>query len=214
MLTRTFASERGELTLRLTEESDIEALIALDKLCFPTMFEQNIVWNRGQLGNHMRVFPEGQIVAVHEGRVVGAVSSLIVHMGADPYRQHTYAGITDGGFFHNHDPEGDTLYGADVFVHPDMRGVGVARALYVLRRERCQRLTLRRILAGGRLYGYHELAATMSPEEYVRSVELGERSDSVLSFQLREGFVVRGILRNYIRDPLSMNSATMIEWLN
>lgn len=214
MLTRTFASKRGELTLRLTEESDIEALIALDKLCFPTMVEQNIVWNRGQLANHMRVFPEGQIVAVHEGRVVGAVSSLIVHMGADPYRQHTYAGITDGGFFHNHDPEGDTLYGADVFVHPDMRGIGVARALYVLRRELCQRLNLRRILAGGRLYGYHQVAAAMSPEEYVRSVEVGERSDPVLSFQLREGFVVRGILRNYIRDPLSLNSATMIEWLN
>jgi len=214
MLTRTVVTKRGALTLRLTQESEIEGLIALDKLCFPTMVEQNIVWNRGQLANHMRVFPEGQIVALHEERVVGAVSSLIVHLGTDPYRQHTYAGITDGGFFHNHDPEGDTLYGADVFVHPDMRGIGIAHALYALRRELCQRLNLRRILAGGRLFGYHEVAARMTAEEYVRSVELAERGDPVLSFQLREGFVVRGILRNYIRDPLSMNCASLIEWLN
>jgi predicted amidohydrolase/GNAT superfamily N-acetyltransferase len=214
MLARTYPARCGELTVRPAHESDVEELMALDKLCFPTMYEQNIVWNRGQLRNHMRVFPEGQVVAVHEGRIVGATASLIVNMGADPYRPHTYAGITDGGFFHNHDPQGDTLYGADICVHPDMRGQDVGHALYEERRELCRSLNLRRILAGGRIYDYHEHAERMSPEEYVRAVETGQRRDLVLSFQLREGFVVRGILRNYIRDPLTKNCATLIEWLN
>jgi predicted amidohydrolase/GNAT superfamily N-acetyltransferase len=214
MQPRTISGPAGTITLRLTRESDFDGLIALDKLCFPTMVEQNIVWNRGQLSNHIRVFPEGQIVAELDGRIVGAVSSLIVNMGTDPYRPHTYAGITDGGFFHNHDPEGDTLYGADVFVHPELRGQQVGHALYELRRELCRRLNLRRILAGGRLFGYHEVASKLTPEAYVHAVELGQLRDVVLSFQLREGFVVRGILRNYIRDPLSANFATLIEWLN
>jgi len=214
MLTRSYPAKCGDITLRVAHESDFEALIALNKLCFPTMIEQNVVWNLGQVSNHLRVFPEGQIVAEHEGRIVGAVSSLIVNMGTDPYRQHTYAGITDGGFFHNHDPQGDTLYGADVYVHPDMWGQGVGHALYEARRELCRRLNLRRILAGGRLYGFHEHSDRMTPEEYVRAVEVGERADQVLSFQLREGFVVRGILRNYIRDPLSLNCASLIEWQN
>jgi predicted amidohydrolase len=48
----------------------------------------------------------------------------------------------------------------------------------------------------------------------VHAVELGEKKDLVLSFQLREGFVVRGILKNYVRDPLSLNHATLLEWLN
>ena len=43
----------------------------------------------------------------------------------------------------------------------------------------------------------------LTPEQYVRKVETGEISDLVLSFQLREGFVVRGVLRNYVRDPRS-----------
>jgi len=214
MQPRSFTAPAGTITLRATRESDFDGLIALDKLCFPTMVEQNIVWNRGQLANHVRVFPEGQIVAELDGSIVGAISSLIVSMGTDPYRAHTYAGITDGGFFHNHDPEGDTLYGADVFVHPELRGQGVGHALYELRRELCRSLNLRRILAGGRLFGYHAHAARMSPEEYVHAVELGEQRDVVLSFQLREGFVVRGILRNYVRDPLSANYATLIEWQN
>jgi predicted amidohydrolase/ribosomal protein S18 acetylase RimI-like enzyme len=211
---RTITTPTGPITLRLTREADFDQLIALDKLCFPTMVEQNIVWNRGQLGNHVRLFPEGQIVALHGGRVVGAVSSLIVHLGTDPYRAHTYAGITDGGFFHNHDPEGDTLYAADVAVHPDYRGQGVGHALYEARRALCKRLNLRRIVAGGRLHGYHELASQLTPEAYVHAVELGEKKDLVLSFQLREGFVVRGILKNYVRDPLSLNHATLLEWLN
>ncbi len=214
MLIGTYTAKCGEISLRLCHESDIDALIALNKLCFPSMVEQNVVWNRGQLSNHLRVFPEGQLLAEHEGRIVGAISSLIVHMGVDPYRQHTYSGATDGGFFHNHDAQADTLYGADVYVHPEMRGQGVGHVLYDARRELCRRLNLRRIIAGGRLFGYHELADEMTPEEYVHLVETQKRSDLVLSFQLREGFVVRGILRNYIRDPLSKNCATLIEWQN
>src|SRR5690606_39876528 len=112
------------------------SLISLNKTCFPTMAEENVVWRKGQLKNHMRVFPEGQIVAEMDGRIVGAVASLIVHLGLDPYRPHTYAGITDGGYFHNHDPSGDSLYGADVYVHPDLRGADIGHHLYEARRDR------------------------------------------------------------------------------
>jgi GNAT superfamily N-acetyltransferase len=214
MLPKHLDSPKGTVTLRQAGHEDIERLIQLNQLCFPTMVEENIVWNVGQLRNHLRLFPEGQIVAAVGGQVVGAVSSLIVDTGIDPYRTHTYAGITDGGYFHNHDPEGDTLYGADVYVHPDYRGLRIGHALYAARRELCRRLNRRRILAGGRIHGYADVCDSMSPEEYVRTVEEGRRHDLVLSFQLREGFVVRSVLRNYIRDPRSKNCATLIEWLN
>jgi predicted amidohydrolase len=36
----------------------------------------------------------------------------------------------------------------------------------------------------------------------------------VLSFQLREGFVLRGVMPHYLRDPRSHNYASLIEWLN
>lgn len=193
---------------------DIPRLIELNKQCFPSMAEQNVVWNRGQLANHLRLFPEGQIVVEVGGDVVGAIASLIVRLGADDYRAHTYSGITDGGYFHNHDPQGDSLYGADVYVHPEARGMSIGHHLYEARRQLCCALNLRRIIAGGRIHGYAEYAAKMTPEQYVRKVETGELTDMVLSFQLREGFVVRSMLRNYIRDPQSKNHATFIEWLN
>jgi len=210
----SFETESGTATLRLAQLTDIPQLIALNKLCFPSMVENNVVWNKGHLRSHQRIFPEGQIVVEHQGEVVGAVASLIVHLGLDPYRAHTYAGITDGGYFHNHDPQGDTLYGADVYVHPDWRGAGIGHQLYEARRKLCQNYNLRRILAGGRIHNFVEYADAMTAEQYARAVETGAMKDLVLSFQLKEGFVVRGMLRNYIADPRSKNYATLIEWIN
>ncbi|MCA9576213.1 MAG: GNAT family N-acetyltransferase, partial [Myxococcales bacterium] len=210
----TYDTPDGPATLRLARVEDVPALIQLNKKCFPTMAEHNVVWNKGQLLNHIRLFPEGQIVVERGGVVLGACASLIVRLGTDDYRPHTYSGITDGGYFHSHDPEGDTLYGADVYVDPDARGLGAGHHLYEARRRLCKARNLRRIVAGGRIHGYAERAAEMTPAQYVRAVEMGDIKDLVLSFQLREGFIVRGLLRNYITDPNSKNHATFIEWTN
>lgn len=117
-------------TIRLATPEDVPTLMALNRAAYPTLAEENIVWGATHLQSHQRVFPEGQFVAEIDGKAVGAASSLIVHLGSEPLRHHTWAGITDSGYFSNHDPKGDTLYGADVYVHPDARGLGVGAALY------------------------------------------------------------------------------------
>ncbi len=214
MLPFTFKAKSNEIYLRQAQPGDLPRLIEINGRAFPLMVEENVVWSERQLNHHLKLFPQGQIVAEIGGQVVGAVATLIVASGRDPYRAHTYAGITDGGYFHNHDPQGDTLYGADVYVDPDWQGKGVGAALYEARRQLCRDLNLRRILAGGRLALYSEHADHDSPEAYVERVRAGEIKDPVLSFQLREGFSVRGILQNYITDPQSLNYASLIEWLN
>jgi predicted amidohydrolase len=54
----------------------------------------------------------------------------------------------------------------------------------------------------------------MSAYEYANRVEAGEFRDLVLSFQLREGFHLRGVMANYLLDPKSHNHSSLIEWLN
>ncbi|GAB4239506.1 MAG: bifunctional GNAT family N-acetyltransferase/carbon-nitrogen hydrolase family protein [Candidatus Methylacidiphilales bacterium] len=202
------------VTIRTACPEDIPALVALNRRAYPQMAEENVVWAEAHLQSHLRIFPEGQLVAEKNGVIVGACASLIVTVGPDPLRPHTWSGMTDSGFFTNHDPGGDTLYGADVYVDPDYRGQGVGAALYAARRELCRRLNLRRILTGGRIWNYCEHAASMSAYEYVERVKAGELRDLVLSFQLREGFHVRAVLSHYLRDPRSLNHATLLEWLN
>lgn len=202
------------LTLREATRADIPALVALNRAAYPTMAEDNVVWGESHLLSHLRVFPQGQFVVESDGRILGACASLIVSLGRDPLRAHTWAGITDSGYFTNHDPDADTLYGADVYVHPDARGAGAGHQLYEARRNLARHLNLRRILAGGRLWDYQDHADRMPPEEYAQRVVAGELRDLVLSFQLREGFQLRAVMPNYLRDRRSRNHASLIEWLN
>ena len=101
--------KKSRIRIRQAHLSDVPLLVELNRKAYPTMAQDNVIWGESHLRSHQRVFPEGQLVAVLEGRIVGAAASLIVDLSRDPNRPHTWAGITDSGYFHNHNPEGDTL---------------------------------------------------------------------------------------------------------
>jgi GNAT superfamily N-acetyltransferase len=167
-----------------------------------------------QLESQLRIFPLGQLVACLDNRIVGVSSSLIVkwdHFGA----AHSYKEVTANGYFTTHDPSARTLYGAEVFADPEIRRVGIGKALYQARRRICRAMNLRRIMACGRMPNYHRLADQMQPEEYAAHVIWGDLEDPVLLFQLREGFHWCGVVRDYLaNDTESRGHATIIVWLN
>lgn len=198
--------------IRHTEPCDFEGIERLSRIVYPNDFP----WTADYLAKHFEVFPEGQFVAADSetGEVVGMAASLIVRW--EEYDEiETYLDVTDGGWFTNHDPEGRTLYGAEVMVDPGRRGEGIGSAIYERRKELVRRLGLHRIRAGARLPGYHAHADKRSAEEYVRKVISGQIQDATLSFQLRHGFRVLGVVKDYFaRDPRSRGFAALIEWLN
>jgi len=171
------------------------------------------VWNEAQLRAHLERFPEGQLVATLDGVPMGAISTFVVPPSRDPMAQHTWLDITDEGTFASHDRRGDTLYLADVYVDPAAWGKRVGEALYTALRDLCVSLGLRRIVAGGRLWGYHEYAGAMTAQEYVDAALRGDIRDRVLGSQLKAGFAVRGLLVGYLRDPRSLDYATLLEWV-
>jgi len=54
----------------------------------------------------------------------------------------------------------------------------------------------------------------MSADEYAKNVVAGLLKDTVLSFQLRNGFRFIKILPNYLYDKRSLNYASFVEWVN
>lgn len=194
---------------------DVDTIVALNQECYPDPQEGDVVWRRRHVESHLRMFAEGQWVATdQEDRVVAAATSIVVSLGRDSHRDHTWVGITDDGMLYSHDPFGDTLYGVDLCVHPSHRRRGLARRLYDARKSLCRRLNLRRVVLGGRIPSYAQHAQAMTAEEYAWRVEAGELSDPVLDLHLSVGFSLRKVMAHYIRDPSSLDHGTFMEWLN
>ncbi|MBK7554892.1 MAG: bifunctional GNAT family N-acetyltransferase/carbon-nitrogen hydrolase family protein [Flavobacteriales bacterium] len=172
------------------------------------------LWRKETIARLIELFPEGQLGVLVNGKLAGCALSIIVDIdkiGLD----HTYNAITGNYTFSTHDPQGTVLYGIEVFIHPDHRGMRLGRRLYEARKELCERLDLRSVMFGGRIPKYHEHATTLSPKEYIRKVREKEIHDPVLSFQLANDFHVVKLLKGYMpNDEHSREYATLMEWDN
>jgi predicted amidohydrolase/ribosomal protein S18 acetylase RimI-like enzyme len=172
------------------------------------------VWTRENIVDLIDVFPEGQLCVEVNNRVVACALSLILNSKkANVY--DSYYEIIDDGKFSKHDYEGDILYGIEVFVHPDYRSLRLGRRLYDARKELCEQMNLRSILAGGRIPNYFNYADEMSPKLYIEKVKRKEIYDPTLTFQLSNDFHVKKILKHYLPgDSESQGFATLLEWNN
>ncbi len=174
----------------------------------------NSIWEEHHIRKLLEVFPEGQLCVLHDGKMVGTALSLIVDY-KDYGDKHTYAQITGNYNFETHNPDGDILYGIDVFIHPEHRGLRLGRRLYDARKELCESLNLRAIMFGGRIPNYRKYADELKPKEYIGKVRQREIHDPVLNFQLSNDFHVRKVLTDYLPgDKESMDYATLMEWNN
>jgi GNAT superfamily N-acetyltransferase len=204
----------NNIAVRPAALADVPRLVELNGAAYPDLIQDDVVFSDEQLREHVGRFPPGQLVAEVDGVAVGAIASFIPPPSIDPLGQHTWLGITDGGFFTRHDPEGRTLYLADVYVAPAFWGTGVSQKLYSALLGLCRELGLDHVVAGGRLWGYSEVADRMTAYEYVDRIVRGVDRDRVLGSQLRAGFIVRGLLRNYLHDWRSQNWASLLELPN
>jgi len=171
-------------------------------------------WQESKLKAQLETFPDGQICIEDHGKVIAAAFSVVVDY--DKFGDHhTYEEITGDALLTTHDPNGDVLYGVDVFVDPEYRGMRLGRRLYEARKELCYNLNLKSIVAGGRIPNYSKYADTLTPQAYIEKVKQKLIYDPILTFQLSNDFEVRRVLKNYLpSDDASLGYATLLEWHN
>lgn len=205
-----------------TEESEHVLLLRNLKIeDYPYVSDiiSNIYQNMGSWEYHhiqklLEIFPEGQICIEDKGKVVAFALSLLLDED-DFDDDHTYREIIANATFSTHNPDGDVIYGIEVGVNPGYQGMRLGRRLYDGRKELCEKLNLKSIVAGGRMPNYHLHSKELTPKQYIEKVKTKEVYDPVLTFQLSNDFHVRKVLKNYLpSDTDSESYATLIEWNN
>jgi hypothetical protein len=180
------------------------------------VYPHDVPYTESELAEHHAVYPQGQFVAEHlpTSSVAGVHFTLRLMM-ADFHADDPWDVLTDHGSFADHNPQGHTLYGADVFVSPEHQHHGLAHALTDVTRALVVEENLWRMVGGSRLPGYSRVAATMSPDAYIAEIVAGARVDPVLSVHLKDGWTVVRAIRGYMQDdPESDNCAAVIQWVN
>jgi GNAT superfamily N-acetyltransferase len=200
----------ADILITNTQADFIPQLVELQIICYPTLADSSRL-KAPHFESHVRIFPEGQWVALDGQRVVGMSAGFLYTFDFD-HPHHTFDEIIDFGFFTRHDPQGQHFYGADVSVHPDYRQRGISRRLYDARKDFVRQRGLRGIVTGAMIPGFARYKSAMGAPTYVARVVAGEIFDPTLSVQLRQGFRVRGLLPNYLADSATDGWSVLIEW--
>lgn len=195
------SDEIHNVEISLLSKEDYNELKAAMITSYPNI--PNAFWKEDQIQTLLDKFPEGQVTVKVNGRIAGCVLSIVV-LSEQFDKTHTYKSITGNYTFNTHNDEGDVLYGIDVFVLPEFRGLRLGRRLYDYRKELCENLNLSRIVFGGRIPNYHEYADEITPRQYIERVKNKEIYDPVLNFQMSNDFHPVRVLKGYLEDRKSV----------
>ncbi len=201
------------LSVRNAVAADIPALKELTRKVYSSSGMAG--YTEGALNGQINNFPDGQFVAIFGDQIVGYCATFRI-TGKRALAPHDWTDITGGGYASRHDKNGNYLYGMEVCVDPEFRGYRIGQRLYDERKRLCQELGLKGIVFAGRLPNLHRrLRKFASVEEYIDEVEQQNVRDPVLSFQLRNGFKIIGVLANYLPDDReSLGYGVHLLWTN
>lgn len=203
--------KKAKLFIRKATNQDIPQICKLSAKIYTQTGPYRESMIRGQINS----YPEGHFVAVFDDKIVGYCASIRL-FEENVMAKHNWSSITGGGYGNTHSPQGDYLYGYEVFVDPSLRKHRIGQRFYNERKKLVEFYRLKGIVFAGRLPGLSRKKKTWKTvQEYIQKIKSKEIRDPVLSFQIKNGFEVMGILENYLpSDKESLGYAAHLVWKN
>jgi predicted amidohydrolase/ribosomal protein S18 acetylase RimI-like enzyme len=203
----------AHLTVRNATLKDVPAIVALSERVYKPLKMET--YAPAAIIGQINTFSQGQIVVMVGDALVGycATFRIAEKVGLKP---HTWNEITGNGYASRHDIHGDWLYGMEVCIDDSYRGYRIGQRLYNERKKLCQSLGLKGVVFAGRIPNLAKrIKKLKTVENYIDQVVHKKIKDPVLSFQLRNGFEVLGVIENYLPDDTqSLGYAAHMVWHN
>lgn len=182
----------------------------LQAMCFPPPFPQEDLFRETEYLYDCQAFPEGQLMVLDSGKLVGSALNLIVSSESWAKRP-SWLSLVGGLSIKHHDYDGDVLFGVDISVHPQWRNQGIGKALYEARVQLAKSLKLRLFATACRLPGLVD-HSEMSPNDYAGKVVSGELTAMPLSALLKYGMSFVEVASDFMPDPPSRNCCAILEF--
>jgi GNAT superfamily N-acetyltransferase len=196
-----------QFIVRTAIPSDASQMEFVQITCFPTLSADEIL-NKKHFANHIKVFQEGQLVVEKDGKIVGSASTLRCFF---PEHDHTFMESCDNLWITNaHFEDGDWMYGLDMGVLPEYRGLGLSKEMYKARMQVCIELGLKGQIIAGMVPGYGKVKDLMTIEQYCEKLRIGEMTDPTIAPQQKSGFRWIRALFDYLDDPNSGNASILM----
>jgi hypothetical protein len=169
--------------------------------------EQMPQFDRDQFEARVQKFPEGNVCALKDGRMVALINTQRLNYDFE-HPLPTWKEATGNGFL-RHDPDGQYLYGVNLSIAKHALLTGAGNLLMLKIGSVMLELGLKGILLGVRPLRYHRFAHKMSFEEYLFD-PTGKVRDPEVAMYCRMGFHVKMVLPNYFEDRESGNFGVLL----
>ena len=197
----------GTYCIRNASPADVVQMERIQEICFPTLATHERL-SAAHYSNHIRVFPEGQLVITDGEKIIASSGTLkIPYPGLD----HTFMEVTDNLWIAGtHVADGDWLYQFDMGVLPAYRGLRLSAELYEAHQDLVRALGMKGQITVGMTIGYERYKDQFSIHTYCEKLKNNELTDPTVTPQRKAGFHWVAPIFNYLDDPAAGNCSIMM----
>ncbi|MGE5474670.1 MAG: GNAT family N-acetyltransferase [Ignavibacteriales bacterium] len=215
---------RFEPVIRQMEKKDIDEVINIFDAVYPELIgSEEDQWQPEHLLVSSEKFPEGHMVAVVDGKVVGFSLSFIIN--EERLKNDKTEEDTEGdGFLDTHDLEnGNVLYVSEVVVRPDLQHQGIGKNLILNQKNVVEKFKLKGAAGASLVPDYHKYHLEHPDcdiHEYVGLKDSGGKPidrnikfyESAYSHYGAEGTLTRYVKEGYVADINSEGNGLIYLW--
>jgi len=164
---------KENVVIRQADLKDLDRIVEVNNLAWGPGLESS----RQDFVERFKAFPDGEIGAYLDGKLIGIISSLIIQSESPGDVPSTWADVSGNGRIGNaHNPDGNSIVCFSVGVAPEARGLNIGKLLVKAQAELARRLGLKRVYAYSRPSSYRYFKRKFYPdmvhEEFLKQVPI------------------------------------------